>query len=128
VPRFDGAAVKPKRHDAPEVLKRSEPLSDARSYEDRIRALIETEQSRLNETDPVKQLTDAGRSRAVGNIIRLRAELGSGLSDAQVIQLPGFRRLLDTIYAALDPWPDAYQAVLAALKQVTDGDGRAMSG
>lgn len=120
--------MKPKRHDAPEVLKRSEPLSDARSYEDRIRALIETEQSRLNETDPVKQLTDAGRSRAVGNIIRLRAELGSGLSDAQVIQLPGFRRLLDTIYAALDPWPDAYQAVLAALKQVTDGDGRAMSG
>jgi len=116
--------TKPNRHDAKQLQQRQEPSPDAKSYEDQIRALIEAETARLHEKDPVMQLTEAGRSKAIANLVKLRAELGSGLSDAQIIQIPGFQRLMNTIYKALEPWPDAYQAVLAALKQVTDGGGR----
>lgn len=90
-----------------------------------LRELIDIETKRLS--DPDSDLSSHGRAQAIQSITRLRTQLEKAegrdahMTDAKIIALPGFRRLVARIFTALEPWPEAYQAVVMSLREAGDG-------
>lgn len=95
---------------------------------EQLRAIVDAQIARLNDEDEAKLLTEAQRIKIATAAAQTLATLGRmtgetlEITDAKLVKLPAFRRVVDVMVRTLTPWPEAMHALGLALTKIAQGD------
>ena len=114
---------------------RSQPLPSVLEDAEALTAMVRAEIADLSAMKPTKSMTTRtqrqNQIKRCADILRKLGEVtGESLRipESKIVRLPAFRRVVDEIVRALEPWPEAMASVGQALDRIERGEAADRTG